>query len=248
MWTPVALASELRRYADEVWRVVETQYQASTIRITDTLEEQAILEALLETSKPPLPPSCAGLDFLLATPFRYGPYPEGSRFRRSGYSPGVFYASEPVATAIAETAFYRLLFFAHSPTTKFPATPIEHTAFCVPCRTDRALDLTRRPFVADQAVWMRPSDYGPCQAFADVARAADAEIIRYRSVRDPAGGHNIAVLSPAAFAAPRPKARQTWHIYPRPHAVQAWCENPKDSRQYPLSMFLNDPRLRPLMP
>ena len=63
-----------------------------------------------------MPPECRHLHYLLATPFRYGsPYPRGSRFRRAGLTPGVYYASGTAGTAIAETAFYRLLFFAEFP-------------------------------------------------------------------------------------------------------------------------------------
>ena len=40
------------------------------------------------------------------------PYPIGSRFRRAGRTAGVFYAAESPETAVAEMAFYRLLFFA----------------------------------------------------------------------------------------------------------------------------------------
>ena len=42
---------------------------------------------------------------------------------------GVFYASETPQTAVAEMAFYRLLFFAESPDTPWPANPAEYTAF-----------------------------------------------------------------------------------------------------------------------
>jgi hypothetical protein len=85
---------------------VEAQHQISTLKIVDTLEEQALLETLLEESKPVLPPECKGLDYLLATPFRYGAiYPHGSRFRRAGRTLGVYYASEAVETAISEMAF-----------------------------------------------------------------------------------------------------------------------------------------------
>ena len=89
--------------------------------LVDTLAEQHLLEELLERSKPPVPPECRGLHYLLATPFRYGaPYPAGSRFRRAGLTPGVFYASQAPETAVAEMAFHRLLFFAESPGTPWP--------------------------------------------------------------------------------------------------------------------------------
>ena len=85
------------------------------MKLVDTLAEQALLEQWLDESKPPVPPDCRHLHYLLATPFRYGaPYPQGSRFRRPGLTAGVFYASRTPATAMAELAFHRLLFFAES--------------------------------------------------------------------------------------------------------------------------------------
>ncbi|MEQ8514082.1 MAG: RES family NAD+ phosphorylase, partial [Chromatocurvus sp.] len=84
----------------------------STLRLVDTLDEQSLLEDILEETKPPVPTECIGLHYLYMTPFRYGSYPDGSRFRRAGKTPGVYYASESPRTAIIETAFHRLLFFA----------------------------------------------------------------------------------------------------------------------------------------
>ena len=64
-----------------------------------------------------------GLDYLLATPFRYAPYPHGSRFRRARQRQGCFYGSERVETAVAEAAFYYLTFFLASPGTPVPRNP-----------------------------------------------------------------------------------------------------------------------------
>lgn len=248
MWTPAALASEFGSYARDVWRVVETQYKASTMRLTDTLEEQQILEDMLEASKPRLPSSCAGLHYLLATPFRYAPYAQGSRFRRQGFTEGVFYGSETAATALAEIAFYRLMFFAQSPQAALPSNPVQHTAFSVPCRSARAIDLTRPPLAQDRLRWTNLVDYGPCQELADSARTANAEMIRYASVRDPDNGFNIALLSAAAFAQKRPKVEQSWHVLVRRHGVRAWCENPRRQLEYTTAAFSADPRLAPLTP
>ena len=112
-WTPAALSSDARGLAGTCWRLVEAQHHVSTLKLVDSVDEQELLEELIETTKPPLPPECRGLHYLLSTPFRYGSvYPTGSRFRRAGLTEGVFYASETPQTAVAEMAFYRLLFFA----------------------------------------------------------------------------------------------------------------------------------------
>src|SRR5690554_4559167 len=103
IWTPAALSSEGRAVSGRFWRLVEAQHQVSTMKLVETVEEQALLEELLEETKPAFPPECAGFDYLLATPFRYGAaYPHGSCFRRAGRTLGVFYAAAGVETALAE--------------------------------------------------------------------------------------------------------------------------------------------------
>jgi hypothetical protein len=214
------------------------------MRITDTLEEQAVLEELIEEVKPPVPPECRGLHYLLYTPFRYAPYPHGSRFRWARQRDGAFYASERVETAIAETAFYRLLFHLEAPGARLPERPTEHTAFRVPAASARLIDLTTPPLARDAAVWRHPVDYGPCQDLADAARAAGMHAIRYASVRDPGRRANVALLTPEAFAARAPQVTQTWRIFPRPDAVQAWRDFPDALRlEFARADFAHDPRL-----
>lgn len=242
MWTADALRSEAKPYACDVWRLVESQAQVATVRITDTLEEQYRLEQLLDQTKPKWPTKCAGIDFLLATPFRYWPYPNGSRFRRARQPDGAFYAAEDVTTAVAELSFYRLLFFAESPTMTRPKIPLEMSAFAVAVDTDYGIDLTKAPFGADAAWWGHPTDYGHCQDFADAARNASIEAIRYRSVRCPKGGMNVAVLDIDAFSEPVIKQRQTWHIFVRETVVQAWCESPNLKLQFDIQTWAETDR------
>ncbi len=244
IWTPAALSSEARPVSGRFWRLVEAQHQISTLKIVDTLEEQALLEMLLEESKPVLPPECRGLDYLLATPFRYGAvYPHGSRFRRAGRTLGVYYASEAVETALSEMAFYRLLFFADSPGTPLPANAAEYTAFAAAIDTPRAIDLTAPPLDRDHAVWSDPQHYESCQALADAAREADCQAILYASVRDPRHRRNIALLTASAFAARDPVERQTWRLRLSATGVQALCEFPKARIGFTRADFGDDPRI-----
>lgn len=121
IWTPAALFSRARAYAGAVWRLVEAQHRVSTLKPVDSLAEQARLEDILEETKPAVPSECRHLDDLLSTPLRYGAtYPHGSRFRRAGKTPGVYFAAERPETAAAEMVFYRLLFYAESPATPLP--------------------------------------------------------------------------------------------------------------------------------
>lgn len=246
-WTPAALSSEVRAYQSRCWRLVEAQYRVSTLKLVDTLDEQALLEKLIEETKPALPPECQNLDYLLSTPFRYGAvYPTGSRFRRAGRTLGVYYAAEEPQTAVAEIAFYRLLFFADSPATPWPSDPGEYTAFAASVATERAINLTEPPLVRDRARWTNLTDFTATQALADSARTVSVEIIRYESVRDPQAGANLALLSCAAFAEPRPTDRQTWRIRLSASGVQAVCEFPDMRIGFDRNAFAADPRIAAL--
>jgi len=227
--------------------MVEAQHVVSTLKIVDTLAEQERLEQLLEESKPPVPPECRRLHYLLSTPFRYGaPYPRGSRFRRAGLTPGVFYASQTVTTAVAEMAFARLLFFAESSATPWPANAIEHTAFQVRFHTKTGLDLAAAPFDCERAHWTDPADYEKCQALAETARVAGVQVIRYRSARDTAGGLNIALLTCAAFSALAPLERQTWRLHFDSGGVRALCQFPERRLSFDTAAFAADPRIAAL--
>ncbi|MCJ8053277.1 RES family NAD+ phosphorylase [Shinella curvata] len=244
IWTPAALSSEARPFAGSVWRFVEAQHRVSTLKLVDTLDEQALLEDILEESKPVLPPECAGLDYLLATPFRYGAiYPHGSRFRRAGRTLGVYYAALTVETALAEMAFYRLLFFSESPATPLPANAADYTAFSAAVATGEAIDLTLPPLDRDEALWTHPTDYAACQSLAESAREGGLAAILYRSVRDPGAGNNLALLTAKAFATPKPVERQTWRIRLSALGVQALCDHPPRRIGFSREDFSADPRI-----
>lgn len=244
IWTPDALSSEARTYRGRCWRLVEAQHRVSTLKLVETLEEQSLLEDLIEETKPTVPFECRHLDYLLSTPFRYGAlYRHGSRFRRAGRTLGVYYASEEPRTALAEMAFYRLLFFAESLGTPWPADAGEYTAFAAMVATERSIDLTIAPFAAQGARWRHLTDYAPTQDLADIARAASVELIRYESVRDPHAGANLALLTCLAFAEDRPIERQTWRIRLSPSGVQAICEFPETRISFDRTAFAADPRL-----
>jgi RES domain len=189
--------------------VVEAQHTASTMRLTDSLEEQALLETVLEESKPALPAEVRRLHYLLATPYRYRPH-AGSRFR-AALEPGVWYGAEALRTALAEKSYWRLRFLLDSPATP-DLKPVPHTAFQAVVRSRAALDLTRAPFARERAAWTGRSDYRGTQALAAAARAAGIELIRYESVRDPEHAACVAVLAPGAFGRGKPHALETWFI------------------------------------
>ena len=216
------------------------------MKLVDTLAEQALLEIVIDATKPSVPAECRHLHYLLSTPFRYGaPYPAGSRFRRAGMTRGVFYASRTSPTAVAELAFHRLLFFADSPATPWPQNAAEFTVFACETRTRAAIDLTTPPFDRDRASWTHLTDYTACQRFADVAREASVDIIQYASARDPKG-INLAVLGCAAFAAAHPVDRQTWRCDIGPSGVRAVSAFPDVRLEFDRATFADDPRIAAL--
>jgi hypothetical protein len=79
-------------------------------------------------------------------------------------------------------------------------------------KANRALDLTRMPFSADAAKWIDPTDYSACHELASPARAADTQLIRSSSVRDPEVRANVAIFDSAAITSEMPTYGQTWHF------------------------------------
>ena len=215
-WMPAAVLSEAQSWAGTVWRMVEAQHTASTMKIVDNDVEQDLLETLLEASKPAQPATALALDYLLATPFRYHPLRGGSRFRAIT-DPGVFYGAESVRTASAELGYWRWKFLKDAVDVE-KLEPVAHTAFSADVRT-QMVDLRQPPFSADAAARLHPADYSATQAFAQVARVADIGGIQYQSVRDPKPAWCMALLTPQAFAKPRPRLMQTWWLAVHQDAV-----------------------------
>lgn len=97
--------------------------------------------------------------------------------------------------------------------------PVAHTAFCADVNTTM-VDLRQAPFRADALAWQHPSDNSATQAFANVARLANVGAIQYQSVRDPSPAWCVALLTPTAFAKPKPHpSMQTWWLAVRSDAV-----------------------------
>lgn len=216
-------------YGGKLWRIVEAQHRISTNRLAAGAEDQALLERLVEEVKPGLPVSARHLHFLLATPFRYG-HKSSSRFRGAGERPGIFYAAESVATAIAETAYWRLRFYSRSPEFAPPNTTVEHSAISVTVVMDRMLDLCAPPYLAAASLWMAPDDYSTCQLFAAEARAIDTQAIRYASVRDPEHRANVAIFDASVFHDRAPRNAQTWHFRYEQEELTAFGAFPSNER------------------
>ncbi|MGH8181446.1 MAG: RES family NAD+ phosphorylase [Steroidobacteraceae bacterium] len=209
-WTPRAVGSESQACEVALWRAVEAQHVVATRALVDSLAEQELLESVLEASKPPVPAPCAGLDYLIHTPFRYPPPSHGSRFRGLE-DPGVWYGAEAARTSCAEIGYWRWRFVIDSHgLTRLDGVP--HTMFQATAR-GASVDLRKDPFLRDARMWGDPNDYSACHALARAASTAQTQIIRYTSVRDPEHGGCGAVLDCRAFAGTGGvRQRQSWFL------------------------------------
>ena len=193
---------QVRPLRGKLLRMVESQAQVATLQLVDNLAEQALLEELLESSKPPLPEAAEPLHYLLKTPFRYPPLRWGSRFG-TVHEPSLFYAAMRVETAMAEAAYYRFVLWSGMVTAP-PSGRIlsEHSTFEARYRVERGIQLQQPPFDRHGALLAHPSDYRVSQRLGAVMRAVGIEAFEYRSARCPDAGSNVALYVPAAFGGP----------------------------------------------
>jgi len=242
LWAACESRARPVSYAGEVLRVVESQEQVATQRLVGSLGEQDLLESLLERSKPTRPAATDGLDYLLATPFRYPPLRYGSRFGRR-HEPALYYAACTREPLLAEAAYYRFVFRAGM--VDPPPRPLhtQHTVFGARLRTARCYRLDAGPFDEHRAALADPAAYTATQALGSALRAAGAEALVYPSARDPSGGRNVALYTPAAFAAPRPTFREEWLCETAADRVSFRNRAAPGVHTLPLAQFLLDGRL-----
>jgi len=144
---------QVRPLRGRLLRMVESHAQVATLQLVDNLAEQALLEELLESSKPPLPEAAEPLHYLLKTPFRYPPLRWGSRFG-SVHEPSLFYAAQRLETAMAEAAYYRFVLW-NGMATPPPSGRIlsEHSTFEARYRVERGIQLQQPPSISMALCW-----------------------------------------------------------------------------------------------
>lgn len=225
----------------ELIRIVESQEQVATGGLVGNLVEQSLLEGMLERSKPPLPAGTDGLHYLLSTPFRYPPLPAGSRFG-TRFEPGLFYASRTTATALAEAAYYRFVFWSgmeRPPPSSRLMT--QHTVFAAYCSTVNGLQLQHAPFAEYEEYLVDPGDYASTQQLGSAMRGAGISAFEYVSARDPHKGINVALFTPEAFRDKEPSYQESWLCETRADTVVFAGLN--DIHQFNLGSYLINGRL-----
>ncbi len=224
-------------------RLVESQEHIATLGYVDTLEEQALLEAMLEDSKPPYRAGGGRDHYLLRTPFRYPPLPWGSRFGRR-HEPGILYGGLDVAATLAESAYYRFV-FRYSMGGSPPEGSIhsQHTLFSVGYKTDQGVRLHQPPFDQYQARLTHPLDYADTQALGASMREAGVQAFEYPSARDPARGLCAGLFVPQALAQRRPRDMHPWLCETGAHEVSFKQVGSPRVISYGVGNFLVDGRL-----
>jgi hypothetical protein len=221
-----------------VLRLVESQEQVATSSLVDSAAEQALLEQILERSKPAPPSGAESMHYLMQAPFRYPPLAHGSRFG-SRFEPSIFYGSRREDTVLAEGAYYRFWFWRGM--SRAPAEPLrtQHTVFKAGVRTLQGLRLQDPPFDRFAETLRHPSDYRETQALGAAMRAAGVSAFEYLSARDPDAGLNVAVFHPSALL-PRDRilAREEWACTTGSTRVVFFNPARRAVREFPLGLFL----------
>lgn len=209
IWTQCGARSSFRPLRLEPFRVVEAQHMNSTRKLVDSDDEQELLETLIDGAKRPSPegPRFASLHYLLSTPFRYPPLKWGSRFGRK-HERGLWYGSRRAETALAETAYYRLLFLEGS-AADLGTVSTRHSVFQARISTKAGVDLTKPPFDAFAHRLASPTSYADTHPLGSAMRDDGVEAFLFTSARDPDRGANVALIEPC-FTQPKPSVPVTW--------------------------------------
>lgn len=230
------------------WRVVESQEQIATMVLVDSLAEQAVLEDLLESSKPAYQhidaanpnPQDSERNYLLATPFRYPPLAWGSRFGNR-FEPSLYYASTTVDTALAESAYYRMVFWYGMVIPPAHRLITQHTVFQARYHCRPGMALQAPPFSAYQDLLTDRQHYQNTQNLGAAMREHGVAGFSYVSARCPASGLNIALFTVDALASRRPQETQSWIC--ETHAQGVSFKSNTKTRRFSAEVFFVDGQL-----
>ncbi len=239
IWQACKDAAQPTPLSGEVIRIVEPLVSRALSTLVDDLQEQALLEALLDASRPRIPEAALALHDLLQSPFRNPPLKHGSRFG-THQEPGLFYGSAGITTVLAETAYYRFVFWAGmSEPPPGGRLTTELTMFSASFALQRGLRLQHPPFSKYTQLLRDPQDYRATQALGWALREAGIEGFEYLSARDREVGLNRAFFTPGVFTHPMPGWQEDWLCETRAEAVSFFSKK-HGASFYPLEDFRLD--------
>lgn len=238
IWTQCAEKFKNQSKKIEPWRVVEGQYDVSTRKLVDSLEEQAILEEMIDSVKPKLRDDLHELHYLLSTPFRHPPLKNGSRFG-TRQERGIYYGSETPATSFSETAYYRF-FFLNGMTQDPGLVELNHTLFQAQGFARSFADLTEESFQGFQGELASPVSYEWTQLLGTAMRKDGMDAFRFQSARDPEKGINFGIFEPQVFTKKSPVYAEAWRSYSTKQRVEFLRLDSfkRESYSFPITGFL----------
>ena len=222
----------------ELFRLVESQEQVATMGYVDTLEEQALLEELLEASKPSFASDEQDdIHYLLRTPFRYPPLEYGSRYGAK-HEPSLFYGGVSVASTLIESAYYRFVFLLSMDTAPFKRRLMtEHTLFKVRYASEKGILLHKKPFANYQTQLCDQKSYVVTQQLGADMRNAGVEAFQYQSARSLEALACVALFVPNVFIEDRPSMMEPWLCDMSPSEVTFKAISSRETYTFPLQMF-----------
>ena len=210
IWNTCSGSQQIGHLAGTLHRLVESQEQIATLGYVDTLDEQAVLESMLEGSKPIYKEDLNSYHYLLSTPFRYPPLKWGSRFGETT-EPSLFYGGNTINVTLAESAYYRFVFW-----NSMSGTPIkqhiksEHSLLSVNYQSSKGIRLQQAPFNQYKHDINHPSSYTQSQQLGAAMRAAGVEVFEYTSARDPQQETCVGLFTARAFKTKKPNNMSQW--------------------------------------
>ena len=210
VWDASNGVQQIGRLTGALYRLVESQEQVATLGYVDTLDEQAMLEEMLEHTKPVYKEDLTAYHYLLSTPFRYPPLKWGSRFGGL-HEPSIFYGGSSVHVTLAESAYYRFVFW-----NSMAGLPIknqirsEHSLFSVDYQSQHGVSLHQPPFDKYEYEISSPTQYTQSQQLGSAMRASAVEAFVYPSARDPQKGTCVGLFTARAFRHKQPKNMSQW--------------------------------------
>lgn len=238
IWAACKGEEQIKPISGTLYRLVESQEQVATTGYVDTLDEQAVLEELLEESKPVYPDEVIDeLHYLLKTPFRYPPLEWGSRFGRK-HEPSLFYGGESLAATLAESAFYRFVFLlAMEGEPPGHRLNTEHTVFTVGYSAQKGIQLQHPPFDTYRAQLTHKQDYSASQQLGSDMRSAGVEAFQYLSARSTEPELCVALYTVNLFTSNQPETLEQWLCELTAELVTFKAVASSRTYQYPLEMF-----------
>ncbi len=188
---------------------MESQEDAGTLSLVDSLDEQDILESLLDGVKPPYQAGSEQRHYLISTPFRYPPLKHGSRYGHQ-LMHSFFYASESLHTALSESAYYRFLFIDDMQIAYDSAIISQHLSFSVNAHSGSAMQLTNIDNGDLLAQLQDKSSHSLCQAIGEyLVNTEEVDLIRFPSARCNEA-INVAIISHSVITSKKPQEQIKW--------------------------------------